>query len=184
MVLLPWTILSLKLSAFNMYKPSLPPWRWCILLMNQNEAGLFSSVQSLSRVWLFVIAWTATCQASLSITNSQSLHKHVHWVGDAIQPSHPLLSPSPALNLSQHQGLFQWVSSSHQVTKYWSFSFNISPYNEYSRLIAFSIDWFDLLAVQETQESSSRPKFKSIKSLALSFLYSSTHIYTWLWEKP
>ena len=64
-----------------------------------------SSVQSLSCVRLFVTPWTAAHQASLSITNSQSL---VHQVGDAIQPSHPLSSPSPpAFNLSQHQGLFQ-----------------------------------------------------------------------------
>ena len=79
----------------------------------------FSSVQSLSCVRLFVAPWTAACQASLSITNSQSLtQSHVHWVGDAIQPSHPLSSPSPsALNHSQHQGLFKWVSSSHQVAK-------------------------------------------------------------------
>ena len=77
---------------------------------------------------------------------------HVHWVGDAIQLSH-LLSPSSplALNLSQCQGLFQWVSSSHQVTKYWSFS--ISPSKEYSGLISFRIDWFDLLAVQGTHKS-------------------------------
>jgi len=73
---------------------------------------------------------------------------HVHWVGDAIQPSHPLSSPSPpALNLSQHQVLFQWVSSSHRP-KYWSFSFNISPSNEHSGLISFRMDWLDLLAVQ------------------------------------
>ena len=74
---------------------------------------------------------------------------HVHCVSDAIQPSHPLSSPSsPALNLSQHQGLFQWVSSLHQVAKYWSFSFSISPSNEYSGLISFRMDWLDLLAVQ------------------------------------
>ena len=74
---------------------------------------------------------------------------HVHWVSDAIQPSHPLSSPSPpAFNLSQHQGLFKSVSSSHQVAKYWSFSFNISPSNEYSGQISFRIDWLDLLAVQ------------------------------------
>ena len=67
----------------------------------------FSSVQSLSHVWLFVTPWTAASQASLSITNSESTQTHVHWVGDAIQPSYPLLSPSPpALNLSQDQGLF------------------------------------------------------------------------------
>ena len=79
---------------------------------------------------------------------------HVHWVGDAIQPSHPLSFPSPpAFNLSQHQGLFKWVSSSHQVAKYWSFSFIISPSNEYSGLISFRLDWLDLLAVQGTLKS-------------------------------
>ena len=78
---------------------------------------------------------------------------HVHQVHDAIQQSHPLLSPSPAFNLSQNQGLFQWVSALHQVTKYWSFSFSISSSSEYSRLIFFRIDWLDLLAVQETLKS-------------------------------
>ena len=80
----------------------------------------FSSIQLLSRVRLFVTPWTRAHQASLSITNSQSLLKpmSIESVGDAIQPSHPLSSPSPpALNLSQHQGLFKWVSSSHQVAK-------------------------------------------------------------------
>ena len=87
----------------------------------------------------------------------QFTQTHVHWVGDTIQPSHPLSSPSPpALNLSQHQGLFKWVSSSHQVArwpKYWSFSFNISPSNEHSRLISFRMDWLGLLAVQGTLKS-------------------------------
>ena len=78
---------------------------------------------------------------------------HVHWVGDAIQPSHPLVSPSPAFNRFQNQGLFQWVSSSHQVSKYWSFSFSISPFNEYSGLISFRMDWLDLLAIQGTRMS-------------------------------
>ena len=77
---------------------------------------------------------------------------HAHWVSDAIQLSYPLLPPTtPALNLSQHQGLFQWVRSLHQGPKYWSFS--ISPSNEYSELISFRIDWFDLLAVQGTLKS-------------------------------
>ena len=63
---------------------------------------------------------------------------HAHWVSDAIQTSHPLSSPSPpAFNLSQHQGLFKWVSSSHQVAKYWSFSFSISPSDEHSGLISW-----------------------------------------------
>ena len=79
---------------------------------------------------------------------------HVHWVGDAIQPSHPLSSPSPpAFNLSQHQSLFKWVSYLHQWPKYWSFSFSISPSNEYSGLVSFRMDWLDLLAVQGTLKS-------------------------------
>ena len=79
---------------------------------------------------------------------------HVHWTGDAIQPSHPLSSPSPpAFNLSQNQGLFQWVSSSHQVAKVLEFSFSISSSNEYSGLISFRMDWLDLLAVQGTLKS-------------------------------
>ena len=78
---------------------------------------------------------------------------HVHWVSDAIQPSHPLFSPSPpAFNLSQHLGLFQPVSSSHQVAKFFliKWSFSITPSNEYSGLISFRIEWFDLFAVQGT----------------------------------
>ena len=77
---------------------------------------------------------------------------HVHWVGDAIQPSHPLLSPSPAFNLSQHQGFFQWVSSLHQEARV-LMSFSISSSNEYSRLISFRTDWLDLLTVQGTLKS-------------------------------
>ena len=86
---------------------------WSILIIRSD--------QSLSHVWLFATPWIAARQVSLSITNSRSSPKsHVYRVGDAIQPSHPLSSPSPpALNLSQHQALFQWVSSSHQLPKYW-----------------------------------------------------------------
>ena len=97
--------------------------------------------------------WSAARQASLSITNSRRSPKlNVRWVSDAVQPSHPLSSPSPpAFSLSQHQGLFRWVSSSHQVDKYRSFS--ISPSNEYSGLISFRINWLDLFAVQGTLKS-------------------------------
>ena len=105
----------------------------CIISFNthSNAISQFTSVQSLSRLRLFATPCMGAQQASLSITNTQQLAQtHVHRVVDAIQPSHPLSSPSPpALNLSQHQGLFQWVSSSHQVAKllefqpkYWSFS--------------------------------------------------------------
>ena len=91
----------------------------------------FSSVQSLSHVWLFATPWVAA-QSCLTLCNPMSCstpglpvhHQlpeftqiHVHWVGNTIQSSHPLSSPSLAFNLSQHQGLFQWVSSLHQVAK-------------------------------------------------------------------
>ena len=94
----------------------------------------------------------------------ESTQTHLHLVNDAIQPSHPLSSPSPAVfNLSQHQSLFQWVSSSHQVAKVLlSFSFSSSPFNEYSGLISFRMGCLDLLAVQGTlksllQHHSSKP---------------------------
>ena len=79
---------------------------------------------------------------------------YAHWVDDAIQPSHPLLSPSPpAPNPSLHQSIFQWVNSSHEVDKLWSFSFSISPSNEHPRLVSFRMDWLGLLAVQGTLKS-------------------------------
>ena len=101
---------------------------------------------------------------------------HVHWVGDAIQPSHPLwsllLPPSifPSIRVFSNESVLciRW-------SKYWSFSFSISPSNEYLGLISFRIDWFDLLAVQGApQESSPTPQFKSINSSVLSFLHSPT----------
>ena len=79
---------------------------------------------------------------------------HVPRVSDAIQPSHPLSSPSPPVpNPSQHQSLFEWGNSSHEVAKYWSFSFSNIPSKETSRLISFRMDWLDLLAVQRTLKS-------------------------------
>ena len=75
---------------------------------------------------------------------------HGHSVGDAIQPSHPLPPPSFAFSLSQHWGLSRESALHIMWPKYWSFSFSISPFNEYSGLISFRIDWFDLLAVQGT----------------------------------
>ena len=97
--------------------------------------------------------WTAACQASLSITNSQFTQTQLHWVGDAIQPSHPLLLPSPAFNLSQHQGLLNESALCIRWTKYWSFSFNISPSNEHPGLISLRMDWVNLFAVQGTLKS-------------------------------
>ena len=108
---------------------------------------------------------------------------HVHWAGDAIQPSHPLSSSSPpAFNLSQHQGLFQWVSSSHQAAKVLKFQLQ---HQSFQWIFRTNILWDWLIGSpcnpRDSQESYPTPQFKSINSLALSFLYSptltSTHDY-------
>ena len=86
----------------------------CLILI---KVAVVGGVQSLNRVQLSVTLWTVAHQASLSLTISLSSPAHVHWISDAIQPSHPLLSPFPPFNLFHHQGLFQWVGCSHQVSK-------------------------------------------------------------------
>ena len=79
---------------------------------------------------------------------------HVHWVSDAIQPSHPLPSPFPPIfNLSQHQGLFQGVSSSHHMAKVLEILLQHQSFDEYPGLVSFRMDWVDLLAVQGTLKS-------------------------------
>ena len=96
---------------------------------------------------------------------------HVHWVSDAIPPSHPLSSPSPSA-FPSIRVFFNKLALCIRWPNYWSFSFSISPSNEYSGLISFRIDCFDLFAVQGTlQESSPAPQFKSINSLVLNLLY-------------
>ena len=108
-----------------------------------------------------------------------------HRVGDAIQPTHPLSSPSPpVLSLSQHQGLFQWVGSLHYVAK--SFNLSLSPSKEYSGLVFFKIEWFDLLErVHRTlksllQHHNSKHQFFGTQPS----LWSNSYICTWLLEKP
>ena len=132
-------------------------------------------VQSLSHVWLLATPWTAAHQASLSFSLSQGLLKIVSV--ESVMPSNhlilcrPLLLPSifPSIRVFSSESVlrFRWP-------KYWSFSFSISPSSESSRLISFRMDWLDLLAVQETHESSPPPQFKSINSSVLSVLYSLT----------
>ena len=126
------------------------------LIRKYSHVLSFVVVQSLSHVWLFVAPGTAACQSSLSFTISlEFAQTHVHWVGDAIQPSHPLPPPSPpAFNLSQHQYLFP-MSRLFAIRwpKFWSFSFSLSPSNKYSGLISFRIDSFDFLFVQGTHKS-------------------------------
>ena len=105
----------------------------------------------------------------------------IHWVSDAIQPSHPLSPPSPpAFNLSQRQGLFQWVSSLHQVAKYWNCSFSISPSNEYSGLISLGLA--GLICLQSKRLSRVFPSTTVWKQQFLGTqpsLWSNCHIREW-----
>ena len=140
-------------------------------------AFFFSSVQLLSLVQLFVTPWTTARQASLSITSSQSLPKLMFI--ELVTPSNHLILCCPLLLLHSIFPSIRVFSneSALQVRwpKYWSFSFNISPSNEHSGLISFRMNWLDALTGQrDSQESSPTPQFKSINSLALSFLYSPT----------
>ena len=101
-------------------------------------------------------------------------HTHFHWVNDAIQPSHPLLSTSPlAFNLSQHQGLFKWVSSSYQWPKYWSFSFSINPSNEYPGLISFRT----FQSRPRNESSRSRGTVQTVQTLDLQETFFSESLF-------
>ena len=125
------------------------------LIQNDTCTPVFSSVQSLSHVWLFVTPWTAAHQASLSITNSQNLPKLMSI--ELVMPSNYLILCRPLLLLPSvlpSIRVFSNESALHiRWPKYWNFSFNISPSNEHPRLISFRMDWLDLLAVQGTLRS-------------------------------
>ena len=121
--------------------------------------------------------WTAAHQASLSITNSWSLLKLISI--EPVMPSNYLILCCPLLLLPSNFPSIRVFSNESALCirwpKYWSFSFNITPSNEHSGLISFRMDSLDLLAVKGTlQESSPTPQFKSISSLALSFIYTPT----------
>ena len=138
----------------------------------------FSSVQSLSPFRLFATPWTAR-QASLSITNFRSLLKLMSI--ESVMPTNNLILCHLLLLLPSifpSMRVFSDESVLHiSWPKYWSFSFRIRPSNEHPGLISFRMDWLDLLAVpRDSQESSPTLQFKSINSLVLSFLYSSTVI--------
>ena len=149
----------------------------------QSYLKSYGSVQSLSCVWLFSTPWTAACQASLSFTNSWSLLKLMSI--ESVMPSKHLnliLLPSifPSIRVFSNESILhiRWP-------RYWSFSFSISPSNDYLGLISFRIAWFALLAVQGTIKSLIKhySSKTSILGIQLS-LWSSSHIHTGLLEKP
>ena len=142
----------------------------------------FSSVQSVNHVRLFVTPWTAARQASLSITNSRSLLKHVSI--ESVMPSnhlilcHPLLLPSnfPSIRV------FSKESALHiRWPKCWSFSFSISPSNEYSGLISFRMDYFGLLAVQGTLKSLLQHHSSKASRRSVFFIVRLSHPYMTTW---
>ena len=141
--------------------------------IRKNVSLQFSSVQLLSRVRLSVTPWIAVHQASLSITSSRSLLKLMSI--ESVMPSSHLILCRPLLLMPPVPPSIRVFSNESILhirwPKYWSFSFSISPSNEHPGLIAFRMDWLDLLAVQG---SSPTPQCKSISFSALSFLHSPT----------
>ena len=136
----------------------------------------FSSVQSLSRVRLLATPWITACQASLSITSSQSLPKLTSI--ELVMPSSHLIlchPPSPpAPNPSQHQGLFQWVNSLHQVAKVLEFQLQYQSFQWTPRTALLYGLVGSPCSPRDSQESSPIPQFKSINSLVLSLIYGPT----------
>ena len=158
-------------------------WWWSRIHFNFVQ---FSSVQSFSHVRLFATPWTTALQASLSITNFRSSLKTMSIeLVIPFQLSHPLLFPSPpALNLSQHQGLFKWISYLHQEAKVVEFQLQHSPSNEYSGLISFRLDWLNLLAVQRTLKSllQHHSSKASILWHSAFFIVQLSHPYMTTWK--
>ena len=150
-----WVISSVYLFTHLLMDIQIASTSWLLWIMLQWR---FSSVQLLSRVRLIATPWTAARQASLSITNSKSLLKLMST--ESVMPSnhlvlcHLLLPPSifPSIRVFYNESVLhiRWP-------KYWSFSFSISIFNEYSGLISFRMDWLDLLAVQGTLKSLLQP---------------------------
>ena len=167
-------------------------WSHCLLLAlvhSKDTCASTLSVQfsSVAQSRLFVTPWTAARQASLSITNSQSLLKLMSI--ELVMPSNhlilccslvflPLIFPSIRVFSIESALYIRWP-------KYWHFSLSISPSSDYSKLIPFRINWFDLLAVQGSLKSLiQHHSSKASVLLHSASLWSSSHIHTWLLEKP
>ena len=141
----------------------------------------FSSVQSFSHVRLFSIPMIrSTPGFPADHQFPEFTQTHVHHIGDAIQPPHPLSSPTPLPSIFPSIRVFSNESALHiRWPKYWSFSFNISPFNEHPGLISFTMDWLDLLAVQETLKSllQHHSSKASILQCSVFFIVQLSHPY-------
>ena len=152
---------------------------WCLMpsITNDTQDNQFSSV---TQSCLTVCDPMDCSMPGLPVHHQlvEFTQIRVHWVGDAIQPSHPLSSLSPpAFNLSYHQDLFQRVSSSLQVSKVLEFLLHHQSFQWTLRTDLFKMDWLDLLVVQGIHESTPTPQFKNINSSTLSFLCIPTLIF-------
>ena len=155
---------------------------WYLYPQRPKAVFQFSSVQSLSCVWTFFCNPMDCSMPGLPVHHQllEFTQSHVHWVGEAIQPSHPLSFPSPpAFHLSQNQSLFQWVGPSCQLAKFWSFGFSVHSSSEYSGLTSFRINWFDLHAVQGTLKSllQHHSLKASIRWHSAFFMIQPSHLY-------
>ena len=142
-------------------------------------------VPSLSCVWLFVTPWTAACQASLSISNSQNLLKLMTI--ESVMPSNRLILCRPLLLLPSILFSIRVFSKESVLRirwpKCWSFNFSISLSNDYSELVSFRMDWLDLVDVQETEESSPTPSSTaSILWHSAFFIVQLSHLYITTWK--
>ena len=152
----------------------------------RKSMGNTSSIQLLSHIWLFATPWTATHRACLSITPGFPVHHqllelaqtHIHWVSDAIQSSHPLSSPSPAFNLSQHQGLLPWVTFLHLVAKVLDLQLQHQSFQRIFRLT--SLGWIGLISLVSKGLSTVFSSY-SLKALILRhsvfFIVQLSHPY-------
>ena len=165
--------------------PPSPEIHEMVTLLNNKIWNIFSSVQSLSRVWLFAAPWTAACQASLSITNPQSLPKLMSI--DSMMPFNHLIFCRPLLLLPSIFSSIRVFSNDSALRirwpRYWSLSLNVSPSNEHSGLISFRMDWLDLLAVQGTHKSllQHHSSKASVLQHSVFFTVQLSYLMRWLW---
>ena len=155
-------------------------------MVRSSSKTAFSSVQSLSCVWLFATPWTAARQVSLSITNCQSLPKLMSI--ESVMPSNHLILCRPLLLLPSIFPSIRVFSNESALRirwpNYWSFSFNINPSNEHPGLTSFRMDWLDVLAVQGTHKSLLQHHGSKYQFFGAQFLYSPTWHPYMTTEKP
>ena len=160
-----------------------------LLLQFLPQGGVIciSSVQSLNRIWVFATPWTAACQASLFITDSQSSPKLMSI--ELVMPSRHLILCCPLLLLPPIPPSIRVFSNESTLRmrwpKYWSFSFGLSPSKEHPGLISFRMDWLDLLAVQGTSRVFSNTTVQKHQFFGTQLSsQSNSHIHTWPLDKP